>query len=84
MKTIFFVNSIFLGMIGPFQLFLMLGVTSFLALTIIAFIRLLESKEEPVNKILWALFILLFQLIGPVVFLIWHHQKIKNSRNLNP
>lgn len=68
-----------LGIIGPFQTMLILGVVFLLGFipTIIALIDILKSKFEENNKIVWVLVVLFLNLIGAILyFAIGRKQKI--------
>lgn len=70
-----------LGIIGPFQTMLILGVVFLLGFipTIIALIDILKSKFEGNNKIVWVLVVLFLNLIGAILyFAIGRNQKIKS------
>jgi len=70
-----------LGMIGPFQMMLILGVVLLIGFipTIIALIDILKSKFEGNNKIVWILVVLFLNLIGAILyFAIGRNQRIKN------
>jgi len=68
-----------LGMIGPFQMMLILGVVFLFGFipTIIALIDILKGKFEGNNKIVWVLVVLFLNLIGAILyFTIGRKQKI--------
>lgn len=46
---------------------------------IFAFLQLVKSELQPVEKILWALFLFLIPIIGPVAFLIYNSMKRKKA-----
>jgi heme/copper-type cytochrome/quinol oxidase subunit 2 len=72
-----------LGMIGPFQMMLILGVVLLIGFipTIIALIDILKSKFEGNNKIIWILVVIFLNLIGAILyFAIGKNQKIKNQQ----
>ncbi|MBT8318494.1 MAG: PLDc_N domain-containing protein [Lutibacter sp.] len=67
-----------LGMIGPWQIILIL-IAVFLGIipTIIALIDILKSKFDGNNKIVWVLVVLFINLIGAILyFTIGRKQKI--------
>ena len=71
---------IYLGMIGAWQIILIL-IAVFLGIipTIIALIDILKSKFEGDNKIVWVIVVVFFNLIGAILyFTIGRKQKIKN------
>ncbi|GAB1308254.1 hypothetical protein KH5_09370 [Urechidicola sp. KH5] len=69
--------SLPLGMIGPFQVLLILLV---LVLPIIALVDIVRSKFKGDNdKILWAVVVILAPFIGTILyFLIGRKQKVRN------
>jgi hypothetical protein len=71
---------IHLGMIGPWQLILVLVVLLLGVLpTIIALIDILKSEFKGNNKIVWLLIVLLTNFFGAILyFLIGREQKIKS------
>jgi len=58
----------YLGIIGPFQMMLILGIVFLLGVipTIIALIDILKSKFERNNKLIWILVVLFLNLIGAI------------------
>ena len=71
----------YLGIIGPFQMMLILGIVFLLGIlpTIIALIDILKSKFEKNNKIVWVLVVLFLNLIGAILyFTIGKKQKIRS------
>ena len=69
----------YLGMIGPWQIIILLLAFFGVILTIIALIDILKSKFEGNNKIIWVLVVLFFNLIGSIFyFTIGKNQKILN------
>ncbi|WP_117171964.1 PLD nuclease N-terminal domain-containing protein [Lutibacter oceani] len=73
----------YLGMIGPWQIILILIIV-FLGFipTIIALIDILRNKFNGNDKIVWVLVVLFFNLIGAILyFIIGTKQKIKNQNN---
>ncbi|WP_456421069.1 PLD nuclease N-terminal domain-containing protein [Lutibacter sp.] len=71
----------YLGIIGPFQMMLILGIVFLLGVipTIIALIDILKSKFERNNKLVWVLVVLFFNLIGAILyFTIGKKQKIES------
>ncbi|WP_298287722.1 PLD nuclease N-terminal domain-containing protein [uncultured Lutibacter sp.] len=74
---------IYLGMIGPWQIILILIIVflGFLP-TIIALIDILRNKFNGNDKIVWVLVVLFFNLIGAILyFIIGTKQKIKSQNN---
>jgi len=71
-------NLIYLGMVGPWQLILVLGFILIGILpTIIALIDILKSEFSGNNKIVWVLVVLLMNFFGAILYLlIGRHQKI--------
>jgi len=70
---------IYLGMIGPWQLILIL-IAVFLGFlpTLIALIDILRSKFEGNNKLVWVLVVLFLNFFGAVLyFIIGRGQRIK-------
>jgi len=73
----------YLGIIGPWQLILILIIVflGFLP-TIVALIDILRNKFNGNDKIVWVLVVLFFNLIGAILyFIIGTKQKIKNPNN---
>ncbi len=73
---------IYLGMIGTWQLILIL-VVLFLAIlpTIIALVDILKSEFKGNNKIVWILVVLFANFFGAILYiLIGREQKIKNEK----
>ncbi len=69
-----------LGIIGPFQMMLILGIVFLFGFipTIIALIDILKNKFEGNNKVVWVLVVLFLNLIGAILyFTIGRNQKIK-------
>lgn len=73
---------IYLGMIGTWQLILILVVLFFAILpTIIALVDILKSEFKGNNKIVWILVVLFANFFGAILyFLIGREQKIKNEK----
>ena len=70
---------IYLGMIGPWQIIILLMAFLGIILTIITLIDILKSKFEGNNKIVWVLVVLFINLIGAILyFTIGKNQKIKS------
>lgn len=68
----------FLGMIGPWQIILILICLLGIIPTLIALIDILRNKFEGNNKLIWILVVLFFNLLGAVLyFTIGKKQKIK-------
>ena len=68
----------YLGMIGVWQLILILIILLGIIPTIIALIDILKSEFKGNNKIVWILVVLLANFFGAVLyFLIGREQKIK-------
>ncbi|MCF6168597.1 PLDc N-terminal domain-containing protein [Lutibacter sp.] len=71
----------YLGIIGPFQMMLILGIVFLLGVipTIIALIDILKSKFERNNKLVWVLVVLFLNLLGAILyFTIGKKQKIES------
>ena len=69
----------YLGMIGIWQIIIILLAFGGIILTIIALIDILKSEFEGNNKIVWVLVVLFFNLIGSILyFAIGKDQKIPN------
>ena len=69
---------IYLGMIGPWQIILILIAFLGIIPTIIALIDILKNKFEGNNKIVWVLVVLFFNLIGAILyFTIGRNQRVK-------
>lgn len=67
----------YLGMIGPFQIMLILVVIGILP-TIVALIDILKSDFKGNDKIIWLLVVLFLNFFGAVLyFLIGRQQKLK-------
>ena len=67
----------YLGMVGIWQIFLILIALSGITLTIIALIDILKSKFEGNNKIVWLLVVIFINLLGAILyFTIGRKQKI--------
>ena len=76
---------IYLGMIGAWQLILIL-VVLFLGIlpTIIALVDILKSEFKGNNKIVWILVVLFTNFFGAILyFLIGREQKIKIQKKYN-
>jgi phospholipase D-like protein len=70
---------IYLGMIGPWQIIILIFVLLGIIPTIIALIDILKSKFNGNDKISWILVVLFFNLIGAILyFVIGRKQKIKS------
>jgi Phospholipase_D-nuclease N-terminal len=70
---------IYLGMIGPWQIIILIFVLLGIIPTIIALIDILKSKFNGNDKIVWVLVVLFFNLIGAILyFVIGRKQKIKS------
>tara|TARA_B110000211_G_C13562024_1_gene328210 strand:+ start:46 stop:297 length:252 start_codon:yes stop_codon:yes gene_type:complete len=68
----------YLGMIGAWQIILLLIALLGIIPTIIALIDILKSKFDGENKIIWVLVVLFLNLIGAILyFTIGRNQKIK-------
>jgi hypothetical protein len=70
---------IYLGIIGPWQLVLILIIGLFgLLLPIIALIDILKNQFKGNDKLVWVLVVILFNFIGSILyFIIGRNQKIK-------
>lgn len=68
-----------LGMVGPWQMMLILIVGLFgLLLPIIALIDILKNQFKGNDKIVWVLVVILFNFVGSILyFIIGRKQKIK-------
>lgn len=67
----------FLGMVGPWQVFLILGVLGGIILPVIALIDILRSDFKGNDKIIWVLVVLLFNIFGSIIyFAIGRNQRI--------
>lgn len=67
----------YLGMVGIWQIFIILLAFSGIILTIIALIDILKSEFEGNNKIVWVLVVLFFNWIGAILyFAIGKEQKV--------
>jgi|TARA_B110000879_G_scaffold113230_1_gene151117 hypothetical protein len=70
---------IYLGMVGPWQIIILIFVLLGIIPTIIALIDILKSKFNGNDKIVWVLVVLFFNLIGAILyFVIGRKQKIKS------
>ncbi|RKF05073.1 phospholipase D-like protein [Tenacibaculum lutimaris] len=68
----------YLGMIGPWQILLILIILLGIIPTIIALVDILKSEFKGNNKIVWVLVVLFANFFGAVLyFLIGREQKIK-------
>ncbi|WP_299005184.1 PLD nuclease N-terminal domain-containing protein [uncultured Tenacibaculum sp.] len=68
----------YLGMIGPWQILLILIVLLGIIPTIVALVDILKSEFKGNNKIVWVLVVLFANFFGAVLyFLIGREQKIK-------
>ena len=68
----------YLGMIGPWQILLILIILLGIIPTIVALVDILKSEFKGNNKIVWILVVLLANFFGAVLyFLIGREQKIK-------
>ena len=67
-----------LGILGPFQILVLMTVMFFIAvLPILAIIDILRSEFVGNNKIMWVLIVLFMNIIGSILyFLIGKNQKI--------
>ncbi len=67
----------YLGMIGIWQIFIILLAFSGIILTIMALIDILKSEFEGNNKIVWLLVVLFINLLGAILYFnIGRKQKI--------
>ncbi|MDR1864441.1 MAG: PLDc N-terminal domain-containing protein [Bacteroidales bacterium] len=48
-------------------------------LLVTAILKLVDTKMEPVNKVVWLAFILCFFVIGSITFLVWRRNHLKIS-----
>jgi len=68
----------YLGMIGPWQILLILIILLGIIPTIVALVDILKSEFKENNKIVWVLVVLFASFFGAVLyFLIGREQKIK-------
>jgi len=68
----------YLGMIGPWQILLILIILLGIIPTIVALVDILKSEFKGNNKIVWVLVVLFANFFGAVLyFLIGREQKIK-------
>ncbi|WP_028891563.1 PLD nuclease N-terminal domain-containing protein [Tenacibaculum sp. 47A_GOM-205m] len=68
----------YLGMIGPWQILLILIILLGIIPTIVALVDILKSEFKGNNKIVWVLVVLFANFLGAVLyFLIGREQKIK-------
>ena len=58
----------YLGMIGIWQIFIILLAFSGIILTIMALIDILKSEFEGNNKIVWLLVVLFINLLGAILY----------------
>jgi len=71
---------ILLGMLGPWQLFLLIVLVSIIVLPIITLIHALKHDFKGRNKLIWILIILLLPLFGAILYLPkWKKSVIKNN-----
>ena len=70
---------IYLGMIGPWQVIIILMIALFgFLLPIIALIDILKNKFNGNDKIIWVLVVIFFNILGSILyFAIGQNQKIK-------
>jgi hypothetical protein len=69
---------IHLGMVGPWQIIIVLTLLLGIIPTIIALVDILRNKFEDNNKIVWVLVVLFLNLIGAILyFIIGRNQRIK-------
>ena len=69
----------YLGMVGPWQIIILIAVFLGIIPTIIALIDILKSKFNGNDKIVWVLVVLFFNLIGAILyFVIGRNQRVKN------
>ncbi len=68
-----------LGIIGPFQIAIMLSVIFVLMLIpVIALVDIVRSKFEGNDKLIWVLIVLFLNIIGTILyFLVGRNQKIR-------
>mgnify|MGYP001070060155 CR=1 FL=1 len=67
----------YLGMIGIWQIFILLLAFSGIILTILALVDILKSEFSGNNKIVWVLVVLFFNLVGAILyFTIGKEQKV--------
>jgi len=69
----------YLGMVGAWQMIILIAVFLGIIPTIIALIDILKNKFNGNDKIVWVLVVLFFNLIGAILyFAIGRNQKIKS------
>jgi len=69
----------YLGMVGLWQIIILIAVFLGIIPTIIALIDILKSKFNGNDKIVWVLVVLFFNLIGAILyFTIGRNQRVKN------
>ncbi len=69
---------LYLGMVGPWQIIILISILLGIIPTLIALVDILRNKFEDNNKIVWVLVVLFFNLIGAILyFIIGRKQRIK-------
>ncbi|GGK44517.1 MULTISPECIES: PLD nuclease N-terminal domain-containing protein [Flavobacteriaceae] len=69
---------LYLGMVGPWQIIILISLLLGIIPTLIALVDILRNKFEDNNKIVWVLVVLFFNLIGAILyFIIGRKQRIK-------
>lgn len=69
-----------LGIVGPWQLVLILVVVGVFLLPIIALVSILRNEFTGSNKLIWILVVLLLPFLGAILyFIIGNGQKINKS-----
>jgi heme/copper-type cytochrome/quinol oxidase subunit 4 len=72
---------IYLGMVGPWQIIIILSLLLGVIPTIIALVDILRNKFEDNNKIVWVLVVLFLNLLGAILyFIIGRKQRIAVSK----
>ncbi|MEX1384273.1 PLD nuclease N-terminal domain-containing protein [Lutibacter sp.] len=68
---------LYLGMVGPWQIIIIITLLLGIIPTLIALVDILRNKFEDNNKIVWVLVVLFFNLIGAILyFIIGRKQRI--------
>ena len=63
-----------LGMIGPWQIIMLLVVIPSIVLLTVTAMELVKLKADPTTKLLWALVIVIAPLLGSILFLALKNQ----------
>lgn len=71
----------YLGLVGPWQIIIILSLLLGIIPTLIALVDILRNKFEDNNKVVWVLVVLFFNLIGAILyFIIGRKQRILVSK----